>query len=770
MKNRTCLLLALLSLAFILTSNSAIALVYQGLTNSHLGFATLSVASNQLTVGNIGTNGQDGVNIAVNPGDSLGVYWQDLGGNSNCCLPPGTYVLSQLIGTAGAVTNGVLGSTQVTQAGTSNYVITANFPSSVSTTVTLRVYNGTNLVAIASGLSGTICTVPTLPGDTEPGPGPTFPIPPDDPPAEDLGGGPIVGWSWPGPLLIAVSGGSTVTGDAVAVVSDSPVTVTSLSSVQLLASDISSIIITNEGALVSYAGLFNRSLGNATLKSVCTCCGQELCGCCGDPTSNQFIVGNIGTNGRDGVSIALNPGNNLVVGWLDLDPSNALPTGAYVQSQMIGTAGAVTNGVLGTVQCTKAGTSNYVTTADFSPLGSSTHTVQVWNGPNLVAQVTGQTGAVVATSAALVQKSSNDWQPPPFVRDEDWNNATSITISGGPTVMGTRMLIIPGGAAAVSSVSAVQILAANIPSITITGEDVSVIYAGLTHTAVGNTTLSVASNQLTVYTDSNSPPCGVNIALNGVYSLAVHWQDLDPSNALPVGAYIQRQMIGTAGAVTNGLLGWTMVTKMGTSNYVMTADFSPRESFTRTVQVWNGPNLAGQVSGQTGSVVMTSDLLCYSGSWHSDGTVDGGYDNHTGTITISGGPTVSGDKVLVIPEGGAAVSSMSAAQILTSYIPSITVTNENVSFFPTLQITSLIYWGTCQTCNHTNPTSVLLNWTTDGLTNIVQAITNSTGGYSPSNFVDLATIVVTTAATNYVDVLGATNKPTRYYRIREPLP
>jgi hypothetical protein len=48
--------------------------VYQGLTNYSLGNATLAVSSNQLTVGNLGTNGQDGVSIAL-PGNQIGLVW-----------------------------------------------------------------------------------------------------------------------------------------------------------------------------------------------------------------------------------------------------------------------------------------------------------------------------------------------------------------------------------------------------------------------------------------------------------------------------------------------------------------------------------------------------------------------------------------------------------------------------------------------------------------------------------------------------------------------
>ena len=59
----------------------------------------------------------------------------------------------------------------------------------------------------------------------------------------------------------------------------------------------------------------------------------------------------------------------------DLDDSNTLPVGAYVRTQVIGPGNGVLSGVLGTVTETKAGTSNYVVSADYSAVGATTFTV-----------------------------------------------------------------------------------------------------------------------------------------------------------------------------------------------------------------------------------------------------------------------------------------------------------------------------------------------------------------------------------------------------------
>ena len=70
-------------------------------------------------------------------------------------------------------------------------------------------------------------------------------------------------------------------------------------------------------------------------------------------------------------------------------------------------------------------------------------------------------------------------------------------------------------------------------------------------------------------------------------------------------------------------------------------------------------------------------------------------------------------------------------------------------------------------------TNVVITWATaGGRTNVVQAGAGGVNGsYTTNNFVDIGgstTIIPGSgdATTNYVDVAGATNAPTRFYRIR----
>jgi hypothetical protein len=68
---------------------------------------------------------------------------------------------------------------------------------------------------------------------------------------------------------------------------------------------------------------------------------------------------------------------------------------------------------------------------------------------------------------------------------------------------------------------------------------------------------------------------------------------------------------------------------------------------------------------------------------------------------------------------------------------------------------------------------VVITWTTaGGHTNAVQATGGDANGGYTNNFVDITTaphIIISgsgDASTNYTDVGGATNSPSRYYRIR----
>lgn len=65
---------------------------------------------------------------------------------------------------------------------------------------------------------------------------------------------------------------------------------------------------------------------------------------------------------------------------------------------------------------------------------------------------------------------------------------------------------------------------------------------------------------------------------------------------------------------------------------------------------------------------------------------------------------------------------------------------------------------------------MLITWQTiGGVTNVVQFTNGAGTGSFTNNFTDLATNIITgvgLTATNHLDAGGATNTPSRYYRVR----
>ena len=327
-------------------------------------------------------------------------------------------------------------------------------------------------------------------------------------------------------------------------------------------------------AVVTYANLSHTPLGSALI-------ANQL-----DHGSNRLVVSNLGSSGQDGVEITL-PGNlsGLDVGWQDLDTSNTLPVGAYVQEQMIGMSGTGTIAPWGTLTLTKNGTTNYVLSADYSPIGASMYTVQAFLKGVLVGQVTGLDGGALAICGGCC--TTYDWEFwPNFGPTIDWGHGTPILL-GGAALTADQLYVIPENVTLTGTPTAMQITASQVPSLTITSEIASLVYQGLTNTSVGSATVTGQGNQLMVSGIGSNGVDGVSIAMpSNLSGFDVTWQPLDVSNTLPVGAYVQEQIIGTAGAVTNGVLGTLTMTKTGTPAYPysVSANYSPVGASNYTVQ------------------------------------------------------------------------------------------------------------------------------------------------------------------------------------------
>ena len=267
------------------------------------------------------------------------------------------------------------------------------------------------------------------------------------------------------------------------------------------------------------------------------------------------------------MSITLPPNlTGLSVTWAALDVSNTLPAGASIKEQAIGN-GSTGSSPLGSVTVTKAGTGDYSISADYSAIGASTYTAQAYLQNVLVGQATGLSG----TSLAHVNLPPGGDDVGDIITplSQEWpgGNATLLI---GTTLIKTcdRLVITPENVTPASGAIALQITTAGIPSLTISNENESVMYQGLSNTSLGGAALSEpccvsnlgsgGQDGLSLYITNlgSGGQDGLTVTLPANLSaLNVVWEPLEASNSLPTGAYIQQQVIGSGNGITNGRLG-----------------------------------------------------------------------------------------------------------------------------------------------------------------------------------------------------------------------
>jgi hypothetical protein len=510
----------------------------------------------------------------------------------------------------------------------------------------------------------------------------------------------------------------------------------SLTAFRIVASQVPAITLTSENVSSTYQGLNNTALGNAAL----------------EVSGTDLIVTNLGSSGQDGEAVAL-PANltGLTVNVQPLDVSNTLPVGAYVQSQLVGAANGVASGVLGTVTTTKAGTGNYAVSADFSALGASNYTVQAFYQGALVAQTTGQSGE--SFGEIPNQPTGWDWEGCPTSGTNLPPCDPILTLNGNPWFMtlGTaavtcdQLVITPDNVAGPIVPTAFQIVASQVPSITINSENESLEYQGITSTSLGNATLAAAGNQLVVSNLGTNGQGGIqfgiqdskNVADGAAKSQAVEgvFQPLDNSNTVPVGGYIQSQIVGTANDITNGILGTLTQTKAGKNNYEISADFTPMGASTYTVQAYDQGVLVGQAANQSATSMIGEPAF----STGLDFEISSNYigwteDFASGTSIMLGGQAVTCDQLEFIPDNVPLPSGVTGFQILASQVPSLTLTSVAVS--PLLismglnhQTVTLQWYGTSVLQESTN---LLTIWT--DITNAFSPYADPVPATGPSKF------------------------------------
>jgi hypothetical protein len=212
-----------------------------------------------------------------------------------------------------------------------------------------------------------------------------------------------------------------------------------LSSVSVSGRDIYSLSIVSESAGLSYRGIACTNLGNASLEVVDT----------------TLVVHKVGSSGNDGLLIDTRGADGWNASCLNVDSTGTATVGAFVSMTLNGIDTSGSPEALATVMVRMA-PSQLEVSADYSPLGCDTFSIEVYDGSQLVAEVTGLTGsAPLATMAA--GNWALDWHKVPFPSgspessvyfkmDVTWIDAPGgpvfITVPGAGTFQGDRLRVI----------------------------------------------------------------------------------------------------------------------------------------------------------------------------------------------------------------------------------------------------------------------------------------------------------------------------------------
>jgi len=163
----------------------------------------------------------------------------------------------------------------------------------------------------------------------------------------------------------------------------------------------------------------------------------------------NLVVSNLGASGSDGVQVALPSGTREYrMGWQSLGNATGTATGSFLQASATAVVDNVPDQPFGFVRITDNGGLLEVT-ADFSPVGSPTARVEVYNGGVLQGSFGGMTG----TLATFVIWQDGCWKRSPFPPTlpcywVPWDAPILITIPGHGSFTGDGLAILADAATA----------------------------------------------------------------------------------------------------------------------------------------------------------------------------------------------------------------------------------------------------------------------------------------------------------------------------------
>jgi len=411
------------------------------------------------------------------------------------------------------------------------------------------------------------------------------------------------------------------------------------------------------GQLVSYRGLDHTPLGAATLVVL---------------PNDTLQVSNIGPLGADGVSVDLTGAQFARGAFADVIP------GATWQAETF--SGATS---LALTRFVGVG-ADWELFHSFPFLGAVVMDVEAFLDGELVASATSTGGPLVlfatsrwqvsyATEVAGVVRTTIEFDPTP------------VLVLGTPMAQNADRLVISTSIpTSLPTLTRVDITAMGTTDFRVTDGMLGMF--GHRHRALGQATLDASglcpSCTLHISNIGSSGNDGVEVELDGAVGFSTVWAPLPAP--FPNGASLVSSAIGTVGGVPDTLFGELAFEDQG-ANLRVSADFSGVGATTRIVEVYLRGVLVHRLTGQSGASVATladtdwpigtsahtrviGDLLPgFRATWPA-----------SVSFTLSGGPIVSGDELVVMAENPTNIpSKLAAKQDNETDLPGLDIANEN---------------------------------------------------------------------------------------------
>jgi hypothetical protein len=217
--------------------------------------------------------------------------------------------------------------------------------------------------------------------------------------------------------------------------------------------------------------------------------------------AGMLTIGHIGSGGNNGVGINLTGSLNALANFAPLDFSavqgpHPIP---WIQASLFGGLGTLPAQTLGSLRFTSvAAGGGAQVTADFSPIGAATQTIEVWSGGQLVQSITGHTGNVGSLSdfpTGLGERSADSPTGAPGC-SAVFAHAMQIAIEGGITLQGDELRVFPENPSQpIGALQALNLVGSGFDSFAIVGETttpaVTPIISGISSGSGSGITLAV---------------------------------------------------------------------------------------------------------------------------------------------------------------------------------------------------------------------------------------------------------------------------------------